>query len=86
MDFQVMWLNLLFLVLSILDNLFWIIFRFYSFFVNFTGAPFIKKYHLVSASSVQKASSALIDKQLITHHEGIFEVYDKFFAKWLGRL
>ena len=54
--------------------------------IRITGAHFIKTYHLVSASSVQKASSALIDKQLITHHEGIFEVYDKFFAKWLGKL
>ena len=50
-----------------------------------TGAPFINRYHLVSASSVQKSAQALIDKQLLTHHLGIYEVYDKFMSEWLQK-
>lgn len=50
-----------------------------------TGMSFVKRYHLASASSVQKAAIALIEKQLITHHQGIYEVYDKFMSEWLRR-
>ena len=48
-----------------------------------TGAPFVKRYHLTSASSVQKSSQALIEKQLLTHQQGVYEVYDKFMAEWI---
>ena len=48
-----------------------------------TGAPFVKRYHLTSASSVQKSSKALIEKQLLTHQQGVYEVYDKFMAEWI---
>lgn len=48
-----------------------------------TGMAFIKRYHLASASSVQKAAMALIEKQLLTHNQGIYEVYDKFMSEWL---
>ena len=48
-----------------------------------TGAPFVKRYHLTSASSVQKSSQALIGKQLLTHQQGVYEVYDKFMAEWI---
>lgn len=48
-----------------------------------TGAPFIKRYQLASASSVQKSSQALIEKQLLTHQQGVYEVYDKFMEEWL---
>lgn len=48
-----------------------------------TGAPFIKHYHLTTASSVQKSAQALIEKQLLTHQQGTYEVYDKFMAEWL---
>ena len=44
---------------------------------------FIKRHHLSSASSVQKAAQILVDKQLITHQEGIYEIYDKFMAEWM---
>jgi hypothetical protein len=50
-----------------------------------TGAAFIKRYHLSTASSVQKAAAALLSKQLITHQLGTYEVYDKFLAAWLRR-
>ena len=48
-----------------------------------TGMPFVKRYHLSSASSVQKASQILTAKQLLTHQQGIYELYDKFMSEWL---
>ncbi len=45
--------------------------------------PFIKRYHLASASSVQKAAISLMEKQLLTHNQGFYEVYDKFMSEWL---
>lgn len=51
-----------------------------------TGAKFIKKYHLSAASSVQTTIKSLMDKQLVTRHLGIYEIYDKFFGIWLSRL
>lgn len=48
-----------------------------------TGSAFIKRHHLSSASSVQKAASILLAKQLLTHYQGIYELYDKFMAVWL---
>lgn len=48
-----------------------------------TGTAFIKSHHLLSASSVQKATQQLLAKQLITHQQGIYEVYDKFLGEWL---
>jgi len=50
-----------------------------------TGAAFIKRYHLASASSVQKSAQALMEKQLITHQQDSYEVYDQFLALWLTR-
>ena len=50
-----------------------------------TGASFIKRYHLGSSSSVQKSALALLDKQLITHQQSLYKVYDQFFALWLQR-
>ncbi|MBQ6772298.1 MAG: ATP-binding protein [Bacteroidales bacterium] len=51
-----------------------------------TGSKFIKKHHLTAASSVQTTVKSLMDKQLVTSHLGIYEVYDKFFGIWLSRL
>ena len=48
-----------------------------------TSMQFVKCHHLLSASSVQKATQILEDKQLITHQQGVYEVYDKFLAEWL---
>jgi len=50
-----------------------------------TGVSFVKRYHLASASSVQKAAISLLDKQLLTHQQGIYEVYDKFMSEWLRK-
>jgi len=51
-----------------------------------TGAAFIKRYHLSSASSVQKSAQALMEKQLLTQQQGIYEVYDRFMSEWLREL
>ena len=51
-----------------------------------TGSKFIKKHYLTAASSVQTTVSSLMDKQLLTCHLGVYEVYDKFFSVWLSRL
>lgn len=48
-----------------------------------TSSMFISKHHLHSASSVQKAARALIDRQIITRTADTYEPYDKFLAKWL---
>lgn len=50
-----------------------------------TGAAFVKRYHLSSASSVQKSAQTLMGKQLLTHQQGSYEVYDKFMAEWMCR-
>ena len=48
-----------------------------------TGMAFVKRHHLSSASSVQKSVQSLIEKQLLTHQQGTYEVYDKFMSEWL---
>lgn len=45
-----------------------------------TSAAFIKKYSLPSTSSVQAAMKGLLEKELITQTEDVFQVYDYFFA------
>ena len=50
---------------------------------NITAQKFIRKYNLGSASSVQSAVKLLIKSDLITKTDGIYRVYDFFFAKWL---
>lgn len=53
---------------------------------HITSMDFIKRHHLVSASSVQKSAQSLMEKQLLTQGQGIYEVYDKFMGEWLQRL
>lgn len=48
-----------------------------------TGRAFLKKYSL-SASSVQKALATLLEKQVVTNNQGVYEVYDKFMRIWLS--
>ena len=50
-----------------------------------TGNRFVRAHHLVSASSVQKVAATLVEKQLLTHHQGVYEVYDRFMTAWLAR-
>lgn len=48
-----------------------------------TSGQFVKKYHLTSASSVQKAKQTLLDRQIITEKAGLYEPYDIFMAIWI---
>lgn len=50
-----------------------------------TGSKFIKKYNLGSPSTIQTTIKSLLDKQIVTCHLGVYEVYDKLFALWLKR-
>lgn len=50
-----------------------------------TSADFVKRHALTSQSSVQKAAAALMSKQLITSQLGIYELYDKFFTRWIQK-
>lgn len=52
---------------------------------HITSGKFIKQYYLNGASSVQKACSVLLDKQLITNDTGVYQVYDRFMQLWLLR-
>ncbi len=52
---------------------------------NITGSKFIKKYKLLSASSVMSAAKALLEKDFITQEQGAYTVYDQFFSLWLQR-
>ncbi|MDR0798463.1 MAG: AAA family ATPase [Dysgonamonadaceae bacterium] len=47
---------------------------------------FLKKYNLGSASTVNRAIKALIDKEMVYEESSIYRVYDVFFEKWLQRL
>ena len=49
-----------------------------------TSAAFINKYGLVSASSVQAALKPLLADDVITATDGLYRIYDYFFADWLA--
>ncbi|MDO4771668.1 ATP-binding protein [Porphyromonas sp.] len=48
-----------------------------------TSGPFIKKYNLSSASSVQAALKPLLKYDFVTQDGEEYRVYDYFFAEWL---
>lgn len=50
-----------------------------------TSGDFIKKYHLSSTSAVQRALSALQEKDIITNENGKFYIYDYFLTYWIKR-
>lgn len=52
---------------------------------NPTGASFIKKHHLTSASSVQSALKVLLEKDFVTQEQGTYEIYDHFFGLFISR-
>jgi len=51
-----------------------------------TSGLFIKKYHLRSASSVQRALASLIEEEYLYPTEEGYIVYDRFMAIWLRTL
>lgn len=50
-----------------------------------TSADFIKRHSLHSPSSVQSAVKQLLDKELITKNDTVYQVYDRFFGLWLSQ-
>jgi len=48
-----------------------------------TSAAFVKKHGLLSSSSVQTAIKQLLDKEIITSENNVYQVYDRFFGLWL---
>lgn len=50
-----------------------------------TSGEFIKKYHLTSASSVQRSLNALQGKDIVTNSEGRYFIYDYFLYYWLNK-
>ncbi len=52
---------------------------------NLTSGKFSKKYGLLSPSSVKAAVPILLERGLITHSNGVYEIYDKFLAIWLEK-
>lgn len=50
-----------------------------------TSAEFIKKHGLYSSSSVQSSAKQLLEKELITKEENVYQVYDRFLGLWLAK-
>lgn len=50
---------------------------------NVTSTEFISKHRLGSASSVQSALAALVEKDLVTKRGEGYSVYDYFFSEWI---
>ena len=49
-----------------------------------TSSDFVKRHRLVSASSVQAALKPLLKNDIVTCEEGIYRIYDYFFADYLA--
>ena len=50
-----------------------------------TSSDFIKRHRLVSASSVQAALKPLLKNDIVTCEDGIYRIYDYFFADYLAK-
>lgn len=50
---------------------------------SISGGHFVRKYHLLSASSVLSAAKGLLEKDFITQDKGTYYIYDLFFVEWL---
>lgn len=48
-----------------------------------SSGAFVKKYHLISPSSVLSAAKGLLEKDFVTQDNGVYYVYDKMFVLWL---
>lgn len=47
------------------------------------SGTFINRYNLSSASSVQSAIKRLLDNDLITTENNIYQINDRFFSMWI---
>ncbi|MBR1878449.1 MAG: ATP-binding protein [Paludibacteraceae bacterium] len=52
---------------------------------NLTSGKFVRRYGLLSPSSIKAAVPALLEKGLLTNEKGIYQLYDKFLEMWLNR-
>lgn len=50
-----------------------------------TSADFVRRYALPSTSTVQSAVKGLLEKDFVTVEQGVYSVYDLFFAVWIQR-
>ena len=50
---------------------------------NITSGDFVKKHSLLSSASVQTSAKQLLDKEIITSENKVYQVYDRFFGLWL---
>ena len=50
---------------------------------NLTSGEFVKKHSLHSTASTQTAARQLLEKEILTRKENVFEVNDRFFGLWL---
>lgn len=50
-----------------------------------TSSDFVKRHRLASASSVQAALKPLLKNDIVTCEEGIYRIYDYFFADYLAK-
>ena len=50
-----------------------------------TSGEFIRKYHLTSASAVQRGLQSLQEKDIITNSNGQYFIYDYFLYYWLNK-
>lgn len=50
---------------------------------NITSGDFVHRHSLLSSGSVQSSARQLLDKELITVENKIYQVYDRFFGLWL---
>lgn len=53
---------------------------------NITSLEFIRKYSLISSSSVQSATKQLLEKDFISKIEDGYSLSDKFFSLWIKKL
>ena len=51
-----------------------------------TSSEFVRRHRLVSASSVQAALKPLLKNDIVTCEEGIYRIYDYFFADYLAKI
>ena len=51
-----------------------------------TSGDFVKRNGLVSASSVQAALKPLLKNDIVTNDDGVYRIYDYFFADYLAKM
>lgn len=52
---------------------------------NISSGQFVRKYRLISTSSVASAVRGLLEKDFITYEHNEYYVYDYFFPIWLSK-